>query len=199
METTDHDLMNRLCAGETDRLGDLYDRHASGVLRHCHRMVGEAGVARDLTQDVFLRVFRYRMSWQGRSRFTTWLYRITHNVCLDHLKREKRRRDILEEGSVAFPAPGVQPSPGVRPSPAAASEDPARRIEANESTERLEAALARLSPMYREVILLIRYQDMSYDEVSRVLDCTVNAARVRFYRAMQALRKEYMKSGRTTE
>lgn len=188
MDSTDQELMRRLRAGETDRLGDLYDRHGSGVLRHCRRMVGDVEAARDLTQEVFLRVFKYRSSWEGRSRFTTWLYRITRNVCLDHLKSEKRRMGLL---GGAFRA-GSEAMAGT-------ASDPTRPIEFGQVTDRLEAALDRLNPAYREIIILIRYHDMNYEEVSRVLECTPNAARVRFHRALNALRDEYMNSTRTRE
>lgn len=187
-DTMDHDLMDRLRAGETDRLGDLYDRHAADVLRHCRRMVGDVEAARDLTQEVFLRVLRYRSTWEGRSRFSTWLYRITRNVCLDHLKSEKRRVGTFDDGDRTGSQARV-----------ATASDTWRMIERRESTYRLGAALDRLSPTHREIILLIRYQDMSYEEVSRVLECSVNAARVRFHRALNALRDEYMKSTRTSE
>ena len=188
MDKVDQELMDRLCAGETECLGDLYDRHSRGVLRHCTRMVGDSHVARDLTQEVFLRVLRYRMSWEGRARFTTWLYRITRNVCLDHLKREKRRLTVLDVGLHDSDA-----GPEVVP------DDVASGMERRESAARLQAALGRLRPAHREIILLIRYQDLSYEEVSRVLGCTVNAARVRFHRALTALKDEYIRSGRTEQ
>lgn len=188
MSSTDQELMDRLCAGDTACLGDLYDRHGAAVVRHCRRMIGDTEAARDLTQEVFLRVFRYRDSFEGRSRFTTWLYRITRNVCLDYMAREKRRMRF----GASEPAAGHQNDPS-------APGDAAAGIERRQMTEQLEAALGRLSPAHREIILLMKFQDMTYEEVSRVLDCTVNAARVRFHRAIAQLRDEYMKSRRTGE
>jgi RNA polymerase sigma-70 factor (ECF subfamily) len=185
-DVSDQELMDGLQSGDISRLGVLYDRHAPGVLRHCHRMLGDEEAARDLTHEIFLRIFRYRMSWRGRSRFTTWLYRITHNACLDWIDRENRRREAAGETGVD----------GIDAGDRTVS-DAGTSLERREAGRLLEQALERLSPPQREIILLIRFREVSYEEAGRMLDCTVNAARVRFHRAVKALREEYLNLERT--
>src|SRR5688572_8487300 len=91
---TDEDLMQRVLGGDTIALDALFRRHHQRVHALCVRIVADASSADDLVQETFLRVMRFAGSYRGTARFTTWLYRIARNVCVDHLKHEQRRVQV---------------------------------------------------------------------------------------------------------
>jgi RNA polymerase sigma-70 factor (ECF subfamily) len=156
--------MQRLGAGEPGALDLLFRRHHERVHALCARLTSDAVAADDLVQETFLRVLRFARSFERRARFTTWLYRITRNVCLDHIAQE-RRRSALEPEPVA---PSV-------------ANDPRFAV--------LEQALSRMPPALREALVLSRFHDLPYDELASVLGCSEGAARVRVHRALNELKR----------
>ena len=94
---SDEATMRAIQEGHLDLLGTLFGRYSGKVLGRCFQMVGDRHHADDLLQESFLRVLRYRDSFKGTARFSTWLYRIVTNVCLDHLRAGNRRDIAVEE------------------------------------------------------------------------------------------------------
>src|SRR5690349_243890 len=153
--------------GDVAALGVLFERHHQRVHALCYRLVRRSDAADDLVQETFLRVLRYRESFREEAAFTTWLYRIAWNACHEHWRQMRR------DESVAVAPTSTEPQA---------------------LTERqvlLDAALGRLEPEQRAVLVLTRYHDLKYDDVARVLDCTPAAARVRAHRALNELREIY--------
>src|ERR1700754_3012739 len=91
-DATDTALMLAVRAGDLTRLGELFARHFDSAYAFCRRMTRDDTAAEDLAQEAFLRVLRYRESFRGDARFTTWLYRICRNLCASHLERLARER-----------------------------------------------------------------------------------------------------------
>ncbi len=89
-DPADESLMCQVAGGDPDALGALFARHHHRVHALCFRYVGDSTTADDLVQESFLRVQRYGKSFDGRARFTTWLYRLVRNVCMDHLASSER-------------------------------------------------------------------------------------------------------------
>lgn len=172
-EKTDEDLMRAAQAGDLDAVGALFSRHHRMVYRLCYRLTGDPSAAEDLTQDSFLRVIRYGRSFGGQSKFTTWLYRVVRNRCMDH--NVARRRDREHQENMAH-------DPDVRP----AEKDPLPDIGRQET---LRLALDRLSPPMREVLVLSRYQGLKYREIADLCQESVGAVKVRAHRAMRELRR----------
>ena len=172
-ETSDEELMRALREGDVAPLGVLFERHHARVHALCFRLTRRADLADDLAQETMLRVLRYASSYRHGSVFTTWLYRITYNVCRDHWR--KTRRDEQTTGLSEM-------------------EDVTTRDAEDSSDERhalLEEAMLRLAPERRAVLVLSRYNDLGYDDIARVLECTPAAARVRAHRALNELREIY--------
>lgn len=166
-QRSDATLMAAVRDGDAAALGALFSRHHAAVYALCARLVQDNDLADDITQDVFLRVWRYARGFRGASAFRTWLYRLAYNACTD-----RRRRDTR-----------WQQSHDLDLSPADAP--------AGELTDRhmlLETALRRLSPKLRVVLILNRFDGLGYDEIARIVHCSPVAARVRLHRAMNALR-----------
>ena len=167
-ERSDAQLMADVRDGNSDALGVLFSRHHDGVYALCARLIQDRDLADDITQEVFLRVWRYAGSFRGRSAFRTWLFRLTYNACADVRRRDARRQDasVLELWT--------------------------RDVPSNDLTDRhilLETALGRLAPRERAVLVLSRFHGLEYAEIARIIRCSPGAARVRLHRAMNELRK----------
>ncbi|HEX6051927.1 MAG TPA: RNA polymerase sigma factor [Gemmatimonadaceae bacterium] len=170
---SDEQLMLALRDGELSAFETLFRRHYESIRALSARMASVRDGGDDLAQETFLRILRYRATFRGDARFTTWAYRIARNVCLEHLARAARERRVAE----SWTAEGESAT-----SPAGDGDEVAQ----------LEAAMHALSPEHREVLVLCRYHGLPFTEISEILGCTPGAARVRAHRALLALRANYL-------
>lgn len=171
-EPSDEELMLALRDGELSAFDALFRRHYEPVRALCARISATSSAGDDLAQDTFLRVLRHRTTFRGDARFTTWVYRIARNVCLEHLGRAARDRRIAERW---FAEADTTMTEGSGP-----------------EAEVLAAALGTLTPEQREVLVLCRYHDLPFAQIAEILGCTRGAARVRAHRALAALRDAYL-------
>lgn len=170
VKRSDEQLIAAVQGGDGDAMGVLFDRHHRAVHALCVRLGHDSDLADDVTQEVFLRVWRYAGSFRGRSAFRTWLYRLTYNAFADSQRRDSRRR---ETSALELVEPDSPPE------------------EIADRHVLLEAALSKLAPEQRTVLVLSRYHGLGYDEIGRIIDCSPGAARVRLHRAMNELRQLY--------
>ncbi len=171
---TDSELMLRVRGGDLYALGLLFVRYQAKVHAWCFRLTDDRHTADDLVQDTFLRILRYRHAFSGDAAFSTWLYRIARNVCLDHLANLRRNSDAQEQ---------LHGRAAAETGPAAAYEDGRLAI--------LDAALMRLPIEKREVLVLSRYHDLRYEDIAQVCNCSVGAVKARVHRAIRHLRDLY--------
>lgn len=176
-----------------------YELHHAAITGHCYRMLGSVFDAEDAAQDTFIRAWRARAKFDGRSSLRTWLYRIATNVCLDHL--ESRRRRILPTAvgnPCNFPSKAdlttqpaetwIEPIPDVAAIPS--GEDPARRAILRESVRlAFIAALQHLPPRQRAVLLLNDVLDFSSAETASALSLSVAAVNSALQRARETMGK----------
>jgi len=170
-EPSDEALMLALRDGELSAFDALFRRHYEAVRALCARILTGGADGDDSAQETFLRVLRHRATFRGDARFTTWLYRIARNVCMEHLARQARDRTISERW-------------GMEASASTQQEQPA-------DTELLAAAMRALAPEQREVLVLCRFHELPFSEIAAILGCTPGAARVRAHRALNSLREAY--------
>jgi RNA polymerase sigma-70 factor, ECF subfamily len=164
----DSTLALAAAAGDRRALETLLDRHADLVHAVCRRVVGNPEDALDATQEALIAVARGITRFDGRSRFTTWLYRIATNAAIDELRRRQRRpvpRDAL-------------------PEPATASPDPAHAVDARLT---VDAALASVPEEFRVAVVLRDLCDLDYAEIAQVLDVPPGTVRSRIARGRAAL------------
>jgi RNA polymerase sigma-70 factor (ECF subfamily) len=172
------DVARRVSA--TD-LADAMDALRRELLSHCRRMVGSRETAEDLVQETFVRAWRHRATFEGRSTLRTWLYRIATNVCLDAARRESRRArpvDVAAMGDALRPAgpPGAPPSPGGRGPAAAGDSQPEAAVIARETVEHaLLAAVRHLPPRQHAVLVLRDGMGWSARDTARAIDSSVAA------------------------
>ena len=176
-ETSDSELMRQVRDGRTAALAALFERHHARVYRYCLRMTGNRSTAEDLVQDVFMKMLKYKTTFKDDSDLVPWMFGIARNSCLRHLRRAAGDR------LPAFVAEREDDQ---------ASEATADDPHDERQTELVRRALLRLPAERREVLVLSRYEYKSYDEIARVLDCSVGAVKVRVHRAMKQLREIYL-------
>ena len=187
---TQQELVTRAKAGDSDAFGQLLEENQDRVYSLALRMVNNPEDAADLAQEAFLSAWRNLESFQGEAAFSTWLYRLTTNLCIDFLRKEKRKRSagtVLylddteeEEGSIDLPD---------------YSADPHRQLEQTEVREHLAAAMAALSPEHRKILSLREVSGLSYQEIADILDVEEGTVKSRIARARNALRKKLLESG----
>jgi len=176
-QLSDEQLMQHLAQGNKIAAGLLYDRYHAKVFGYFVRMTRDYESSRDLTQNVFLKVIKYCHSWKEDKVFVYWLFRIARNILVDFHEGTKRFYNFDEEPEIARMD----------------SEQSIRNSDAHESYELLLDAMAKLSPGYRELIEMNRFQGFSYKEIAVTIGSTENAVKVKTFRAIQKLKEIYEK------
>lgn len=177
------DLIRASRAGDADAFDRLVEAHYRSVYNTAYRMLQTPSAAADATQATFVRVWEALSSFRGDASFSTWVYRITMNVCLDELRRRKNEPlSLTEEDDDGEPA-GERDMPDL-------SDEPATTAEQRELQELVHEAIARLSEDFRAVIVLYDIRGLSYQEISDALGIPLGTVKSRLNRARQALREE---------
>lgn len=171
--------MAEVSGGAVAKLAVLFERHHRPLFRYFITMTRNSEIAEDLVQDVFVRILRYRSTYDPKQSFSAWMYQIARNANLDRV--QKGRGEVI--GIDEFLERGQEPV-----SPAAGPEE---SVSQGQNLVLLKRALEQLPEDKRELLVLSRYQGMKYDEIAEVLGCEVGAVKVRVYRAMRALEQIY--------
>src|SRR5438874_12552817 len=172
-------LVARWLRGDEAAGEDLVRIHTRRVYALCYRFTGSASEAQDLTQEVFLRVFRTVRSFRSlEGSFTTWLTRVTRNLLIDHYRRTRQERvtDSIEDQLPVLEETG-----------AAASMQRAKALAGREASEILQATLQKLSPDLREAVILRDLQEMEYREIASVLSIPEGTVKSRINRGRAEL------------
>jgi len=179
MSNESHHLIKRFQRGDTTAFALLVEQHQDRIYNLCRRMLGHAQNAEDAAQDTFLKAYRHLGKFTPDASFSTWLYRIAVNTCLDHKKKP------FWESLFKKSAGGEE---CLRPE---LSHDfsPERLYEAKQMGQVLQACLDRLSPKLRAVILLRELEGCSYEEIAGVMDISPGTVKSRLARAREELRK----------
>ena len=185
------DVVAAAQAGDEIAFSALFERHRRELQLHCYRMLGSFEDSEDLLQETFLRAWRRRETYQGRSTFRAWLYKIATNACLDAIQR--RPRTI--PGGTEFEVPWLQPYPDQLLEDAEAEPDAA--VVARETIElAFLVAIQYLPPKTRAVLILRDVLDWSAKDSAALLDTTVASVNSALQRARAAL-KEHLPERRT--
>ena len=171
--SSDAELMARLGQGDMTALGTLAQRHQSRVLSLSYRLLGDWHKAEDVTQETFLRLRRAARAYQPQARFTTWLYRIVHNLSMDQRRRAAKAPMSVDTMQAEQEAPSVGDS-----------------IEKAELARVVREAVAGLPERQRRVVILHRYEGLSHAEISEVTGWSKSAVESLLVRAYENLRKK---------
>jgi len=168
----DSELLDRLAADDETAFRMLVERHIDRAYAIALRIVGNAADAEDVVQDTMLKIWSHRGRWQhGRAKFSTWLYRVISNRCID-LRRKPRNENVETVPEVADGQPGA-----------------VEIIERNELNDMLELAMQRLPEQQRIAVIFSYHENMSNGEIAQVMDTTVAAVESLLKRGRQQLRQ----------
>lgn len=184
----DQEVVERAKQGDQDAFAQLVTEHQNRVYTLALRLVNDREEAADLAQEAFVRAWQGLGSFQGESSFATWMYRLTTNVCIDHLRKQKRREGVEASVSLDDPDSGWA-------EPADWEGDPQRKLERSEQGRALEQGLARLPDWQRRVLVLRELSGLSYQEISHTLDVDLGTVKSRIARARMSLRKILLEDG----
>jgi len=174
------DALARTARGDTGAFTGLVEAHQERLLRLCERLLGDPEEARDAAQEVFLKAFRKAGEVRPLGQVYTWLYRIAMNLCLNKLRRRKLVRFLRFEADPEEPdAPAFDP-PDAAP-------DPASALEARRRWNATRKAIAKLPDNQRAVLILARFEGLSYRQIAEVLGITEGAVESRLFRAMRRI------------
>ena len=158
----DADILTRLASGQTSALGELMDRHLAAIKSCAWHMVGDEMIAEDIAQDVFIKAWKQAPNWQaGKAKFSTWLYRVTKNLCYDCLRKKteiypETVPDMVDDGPLANKMIELKQTNAAQKS-------------------RVEQAMAQLPIRQRMAITLCHYRELSQAEAAEIMDIGVRA------------------------
>jgi RNA polymerase sigma-70 factor (ECF subfamily) len=178
---SDEELVARATAGDLESFNQLVSRWERPIYALAYRTLGREEDARDVVQEAFLRAYRGLKGFKGQAKFSSWLYRITLNLCRDWIRRERR-------------TPIVQPPAGTDPSTYADEQvAPTTSVEElvaqRQMSEAVAQAMAELPDEQRTAILLKEYHGLTFQEIADTLQCPLSTVKTRLYQGLSVLRR----------
>jgi RNA polymerase sigma factor (sigma-70 family) len=173
---TDHDLMASVSRGNLASMSELYQRRHRSLFRFFFRLTGRQAAAEDLVHEVFLRMIRYRHTYQSGDGFESWMYRIARNAFADQAKKHRLEMPADDHDFELFASDG--PS---------AFDNVAKQQE----LALLYRALRELPDDKRELIVLSRFQGLTHEQIGQIVGCETGAAKVRVFRTMKEIARIY--------
>ena len=180
---SEEQLIRRTQQGDNGAFEELLLLHQKKVYNLCLRMSANPDDALDLSQEAFLRAWRSLGQYQFEASFSTWLFRLTSNICIDFLRRKKRRQETSLTESYDDTDEGAELSvPDAQPGPE-------QQAMTNETKIELARAMEQLSPEHREILQLRVIEDLQYEQIADILGVRVGTVKSRLARARLSFRK----------
>lgn len=172
---TDEQIMKAVKGGDLQQASLLFDRYHKRLFNFLARMCMDRALAEDLTQNVFLRMIKYRNSYREGARFQSWIYQVSRNVFSDHYQSVKNKKaDFVDVEKMSDRVADQNES-----------------AEMDEQEKLLHRSMALLNDEQRELLVLTRFEHMKYEEVAVLMDTTVANIKVKVHRAIAKLREHY--------
>ncbi len=175
-------LIKRAQNGDNDAFNHLMDDYFKKIYNIAFRMADNADDAADMTQEIMLKLFKNISSFSGNSKFSTWVYRVATNTCLDELKKLKRHKNYsidkdieTDDGDFSYEVEDTSPVPETL-------------AEQKELKTIVASAIGMLNPDHKAVLVLRDIQGFSYDEIARIVGCTEGTVKSRISRARAQLK-----------
>lgn len=187
LDLPDDELITLCKARDQEAFAALVERYKSRVFSLAYRMLGQREEAEDVAQEAFIHVYQALDTFRIGDKFSSWVYRITSNLCIDHLRRRRHKEISMDapvdrEGEVKreFPDQGRSPE---------------GQVIDKEFKAALEKAILTLSPAYRTVVVLRHVHNLAYEEIARVLNLPLGTVKTRLFRAREILRRKVSAMG----
>jgi RNA polymerase sigma-70 factor, ECF subfamily len=186
MASSDEELVARSMGGDLDSFNQLVLRWERPIYALAYRVIGREEEARDVAQETFLRAFRALNGFKGQAKFSSWLYRITLNLCRDWMRKERRTPvsqapegiDIIELAGEATPSETIEQMVGRK-----------------ELGRAVSKAMAALPEEQRTAIILKEYHGLTFQEIADMLDCPLSTVKTRLYQGLSVVRKQLEQAG----
>ena len=172
---TDEELMLAVANGNLDMMSILFDRYHIRIYNFFNKMVRNKMVSEDLTQDVFIKILKYRTSYKS-GNFASWIYTVARNIFSTYYQKiKKERSNIIEDNKVS-------------------SEEILITESNKEELDHLQRAMLQLNNTDRELIVMHRYQEIKYGQIAEIIGSNENAVKVKVHRALKKLKDIYFKT-----
>src|ERR1041385_937011 len=184
--TSDEQIVERALMGDADAFGEIVQRWERRIFALSFGMLGREEDARDATQETFLAAFRNLRGFRGEAKVSSWLHRIAVNQCITRQRRAKVRsetalEDEAEKNAAVFALP--------------ADVSPARAAEYKERSAAVRIAVGTLPPDLRQVVVMKEFEELTFQEISDVLDVPLSTVKSRLYTALRQLQMRLQKFG----
>lgn len=178
-------------AGDVDAFEELFSRYQPRLFQYLRHLLGDPAQAEDVVQTLFLRIHRARATYRPRAQFSTWVYTIARNLVRDVWARKtvEKRHEVIntatrEEGTLSAAEMDSM-----------TAHTPEALLLQKQTVAPLQQALLALPPEAREVIVLSKFEGLSFAQIAAILGCSVSAAKVRAFRALKALQTILQEKG----
>ncbi len=180
MTKTDTELIAECLQGRTAAFGEIVTRYQERLFGTLVTMLGSAEDARDVAQDAFVQAYQKLESFRGQSAFYSWLFRIALNSSVDHHRRQRRPTVSID---------AAREQSGTEPTDLHPENSPSFGMERTERQKLVQLALSKLSPEYREVLVLKEMEDLKYEEIAALVKIPVGTVRSRIHRGRAELKE----------
>lgn len=184
---SDQELVIKSMQGDNQAFDELVYLYQNKVYALAFRYMGNEDDAYDMAQDTFVKAYRSLRSFKGESSFSTWIYRITTNVCLDEIRRRKRRVTPLSLDEPLATLEGEEVEREIADESLSAD----RVYEQKEFSETLQKLLDEMKPEHKTAIVLRDIMELSYEEIASVLNCSIGTVKSRINRARSIFQKKF--------
>lgn len=184
MKTDETKLIDRICQGEIEAFHELVELYKKKIYYLAYDMVGDGHEAEDISQEVFIKVFRHIKKFRKDAALKSWIYQITVNTCIDVQRKKSKKPQVLMESS--------QMDSLQQESSWAESRNtgPERHAEANMIQRRVRQLLHKVSPKERSAFVMRYYNELKTNEIAKILDVSTNTIKSLLFRARKKLQKE---------
>ncbi|MEK7485638.1 MAG: sigma-70 family RNA polymerase sigma factor [Planctomycetota bacterium] len=187
IEESEHSLIQRCKNNDKEAFNYFVQQYHKNVFQTIFRMIGDAQEAADLTQEVFIKAYKAIHSFRQESSFRTWIYRIAVNFCIS-----QRRKHSVNQVAQAYSldAPIQTKNGEITLEPADLTSNPTEILIKKESLQEIETAIQSLAPDFKAVVILRELEDLSYEEISEILEIPKGTVRSRLHRARLELQEK---------
>ncbi len=172
---SDNALMLKVRDGDLDKLGLLFERYNRRLFGFFYRLTARRDISEDLVQGVFERILKYRESYNGNGKFSTWIFQIARNLHIDYYRKHSKM-DIRDEITDWDSLKGEDP-------------DSFKNSEEERNRVLLQRAMDQLDPEKQQTLILSRFEGFKYREIAEIMDCTESAVKVRVFRGINELKE----------
>ena len=190
----DEELMRECKRGNMDAFNILFTRYRRAIFAYIYQLVGDYGDVESITQEAFIRVFKYLDTYEYPKKFSTWFYTIVRNLCIDRIKKMRKERDNVISDFIVYGKNTKSEFLKLLPDETLTPQQIAHR---NQRIQAVRDAIDELDPIYKEVITLFILQKLPYSEIAEILDVPSGTLRSRVHHGLKKLREIMERKGIT--